>query len=116
MTTYTKQKLSGATNGRGIKVATLGTPGTLIHTTVDADGQMNELWIYATNSSGGVVSLTLEFGGVTDPDDLIELELASKLGLTLVVPGLLLDGGVLVRAFASVADVITIFGYVHHLS
>lgn len=116
MTTYTKKFLSESTNGRGILVATLGTPGTLIHTVVDADDQMDEIWIYATNSSPNVVSLTIEKGGVTDPDDLIELDLAGRAGLTLVDCGLPLDGGVLVRAFASVVDVISIWGYVHRLS
>lgn len=116
MTLYTKKKLSESTNGRGIKVVPLGTPGTLLHTSVDVDGQMGEVWIYAMNSSSDIVQLTVEFGGVTDPDDLITLDLAGEAGLTLVVPGLVLDGGVLVRAFASVANVITIFGYVHHLS
>ena len=113
MANFTKELLSGSTNGRGIKVGATSTPGTMIHT---ADGTAtDEVWIYAMNTSASSETLTLEWGGTTDPDDLIEITLAASPGLTLIVPGLPLDGGVVVRAFAGTADVVTVHGYVNRI-
>ena len=67
--TFTKEFLSGSNNGRPIKVAAAVTPGTLIHT---ADNSAkDEIWLYAVNNDTADRLLTIEFGGVTDPDDLI---------------------------------------------
>jgi len=115
MVAITKQKLSEATNGRAIKVGATATPGTLIHTAVNTASIVDEVWLYAQNTSANDVKLTLEFGGVTAPDDLVEFTVPAEDGLYLVAPGLLLDGGVLVRAFAGTIDVLTILGYVNRI-
>ena len=57
------------------------------------------------------MKLTLEFGGVTDPDDHIEFTVPAEDGLYVVVPGLYLSGGVLVKAFAATGNVLTIWGH-----
>ena len=45
MATYTKLKLSGSTDGKGIKVTQTATPGDIIHTAhVSA---LDEIWLYA---------------------------------------------------------------------
>lgn len=114
MAIFTKQLLSGSTDGRQISVAANATPGTLIHT-ADATA-LDEIWLWAVNTDGSQVDLTVEFGGVTDPDDLIEVGLGAGEGLILVVPGWVLTNGLIVRAFASVADVVNIGGYVNRVT
>jgi hypothetical protein len=116
MPTYSKQLLSGSTNGKGIKVAATATAGTLIHTAVAGTSSEDEIWLYAHNTSGSAVKLTLEWGGVTAPDDHIEINIGAEgTGLILVAPGILLQNGLVVRAFASTANVINIFGYVSRI-
>lgn len=115
MAIFTKRLLSGSTNGRGILVAEDGTPGTTVHTAVSGTTDVDEIWIWATNSSGAPVLLTLEWGGTTDPDDLIEVSIPATDGLTLVAPGLPLQNGLAVAAFASVEDVVTLHGFVNRI-
>lgn len=112
---FTKRPLSGSTNGRGIPVADDSSPGTTVHTAVAGEDDMDEIWIWATNSSDAPVQLTLEWGGTTDPDDLIAVTIPATDGLTLVAPGLLLQNGLDVAAFASVEDVVTLHGFVNRI-
>ena len=116
MATYSKQLLSGSTNGKGIKVAATATAGTLIHTAIAGTSSEDEIWLYAHNTSSVAVKLTLEWGGVAAPDDHIEINIGSEgTGLILVAPGILLQNGLVVRAFAGTANVINIFGYVNRI-
>lgn len=115
MAIFSKFLLSGSTNGRPIKVTATGTPGTLIHTAV-ATPSFDELWLYAVNTSAPNRDLTIELGGVTSPDDLIEVGIPGQEGLVLVVPGSPLDGSVVIRAFANVADVINIIGWINRIT
>ena len=116
MATYSKQLLSGSTNGKGIKVVATATAGTLIHTAIAGTSSEDEIWLYAHNTSSAVVKLTLEWGGVAAPDDHIEINIGSEgTGLILVAPGILLQNGLVVRAFAGTANVINIFGYVNRI-
>lgn len=118
MATAVKRKLSGSTNGRGIKLAATSTPGTAIHTAVagTTDGTYDEIWLYAYNGHTTTVTLTIELGGTTVPDDNIIITLAAKTGLTLIVPGLILQNGVAVKGFASIANVIVITGFVNAIT
>jgi hypothetical protein len=117
MATFSKQLLSGSTNGRGIKVVATATAGTLIHTAVAGTTPEDEIWLYAHNTSASAVKLTLEWGGTTAPDDHIEVNIpVDGTGLVLVAPGILLQNGLVVRAFAGTANVINIFGYVNRIS
>ncbi len=109
--TLTKEPLSGSTSGRPIKVAATGTPGTLIHT--EGANTWDEVWLWAVNTSSSDVKLTLEWGGTTSPDDLIEMTIPGEGGLYPISPGLSLEDGVVVRAFADTADVINIVGFVN---
>jgi hypothetical protein len=116
MATYSKQLLSGSTNGRAIKVAATATAGTLIHTAISGTSSLDEVWLYAHNTSASAVKLTLEFGGVTAPDDHIEINIGAEgTGAVLVAPGLLLQNSLVIRAFAGTANVLNIFGYVNRI-
>jgi len=112
---YTKQKLSGSTNGKGIKVAAIATAGTAIHTAVAGTTDWDEVWIYAFNSDSATVDLTLEYGGTSDPDNLIVCSIPALSGLQLVVPGLLLQNAQALAAFASSANKIIIYGFVNRI-
>jgi hypothetical protein len=114
MATFSKEILSGSTNGRPISVDTTSTPGTLIHTAVD-DPAKDEVWLYVVNTSASAVKITIEFGGTTSPDDLIVKEIAAN-SIEQVVPGFPINNELVVRAFAATADVLNVVGFVNRIS
>ncbi len=118
MSQAVKRKLSGSTDGMPIKVAATATLGTTIHKAVSGttDGSYDEVWLYAYNGHTTTVTLTIEFGGATVPDQNIIIALPSKSGLTLIVPGLILQNSKVVTAFATVANVITLSGFVNRIT
>jgi hypothetical protein len=119
MATFTKEKLSASTDGRAIKVAATATAGTTIHTGSATATTYDEVWLYAQNTSASAVKLTIEWGGVSSPDDLIELTVQPEAGLVTITPGLLIKGNatpLVIRAFAASADVITIHGFVNQIT
>jgi hypothetical protein len=116
MATFTKTILSGSTDGRAIKVAATATPGTLIHTGSTTAATLHEIWLYVTNTDTNNIKLTIEWGGVTSPDDTIEAVIPAESGFFLMVPGLLIKGNatpLVVRAFAATANLLTINGFVN---
>lgn len=113
MAFYSKQLLSGSTNGRQIAV---GSSATTIHTAVSGTSSLDEVWIYAVNSDASAVKLTINWGGTTVPNDLIEIVIPAESGYTLVVPGLILQNGLTISAFAATAGVVLIAGYVNRIS
>ena len=119
MATFTKNHLSGSTDGRMIKVAATATAGTTIHTGPTNTAHFHEVWLYAVNSDTTDRKLTIEWGGVDAPDDLIEFTVKAENGLYLIVPGLVLQGNataLLVRAFCATANVVSIAGYVNEIA
>ena len=119
MATFTKQILSGSTDGRMIKVVATATAGTTIHTGSATATTFDEVWLYAVNSDTTDRKLTIEWGGVSAPDDLIEFTVEAENGLYLIVPGLVLQGNataLVVRAFCASADVVSIAGYVNEIA
>lgn len=117
----TKRKLSGSTNGKPIKItniATGGSPEDVIHTAVAGTtaGTFDEIWLWAYNSDPNEVILTIEFGGASVPDQNIKLPIPSLIGLVPVLPGLILQNGLAVKAFASKANVVTISGFVNAIT
>ena len=112
---YQKRKLSGSIDGRGIKVTATVSPGSLIHTALDsvAANEWDEIFIQAVNTSAAAVKLTVEWGGVSNPDDLIEITIPAESGFSEVISGNVLQNGATVRAFAAQADVIVLHGYVN---
>ena len=119
MATFSKIVLSGSTDGRMVKIAATATAGTTLHTGSATATTFDEIWLYAVNSSASAVKLTIEWGGVSSPDDLIELSIAAESGLVLVSPGLVIKGNatpLVVRAFAATTNVINIAGYVNRIT
>ena len=111
MATFTKQKLSGSTDGKGIKITSnTGGSGTTVHTAVTGTTDFDEVWIYAYNSSASSVNVTVEFGGTT-----IQQAVPAQSGLYLLVPGLPLQNGAVITAFASVVNVVAVYGFVNRI-
>ena len=105
--------------GLAIKVAATATAGTAIHTASSTATTIDEIWLYAVNSSASAVKLTIEWGETAAPDGNIELSVAAESGLVLVVAGLLLQGNAtpkVVRAFAATTNVILLHGYVNRIT
>ena len=115
MATFTKTVLSGSTNGASILISASATPGVVIHTAQSGTSGLDEIWLYADNSSASTVKLKVEFGGTAEKDQ-IELNIPGESGLTLVVPGLVLNNSLVTRAFAATASVVSISGYVNRIS
>jgi len=115
----TKEVLSGSTRGRGVLVAATSSTGTTIHTTGTSATNTDEIWLYATNNDTVSRNLTIEFG-TTGAANEIFYTIPPKEAMFLLSPGLVLRGdgsaGEVVRAFASVTNVITIFGYVNRIA
>ena len=122
MATFTKTLLSGSTQGKAIKIAsgTSGTAGTTVHATGTSSSIIDEVWLYAYNSSSAAVVLTLQYGGVTTVDNELKLSVPATAGLTLYIPGLILTGtgsaANTISAFASTTNVVTVSGYVNRIS
>ena len=122
MATFTKLALqpAGSTGtGLAIKVAATATAGTAIHTASTTTTTIDEIWLYAVNTSASSVKLTIEWGETTAPDGHIEVTVLPEAGLVTVVPGFLLQGNAtpkVVRAFAGTANVISIHGFVNRIT
>lgn len=117
MPVFSRQLLSGSTNGRPIPVAATATPGTLLHTAVGGTSAFDEIYLYVSNVTGAAATLTLEWGGVTDPGDhaVKQLSIAANSGPTLVAAGLVLNNGLAVRAFSGAASALNITGWVNRI-
>ena len=122
MATFTKLALqpAGSTGtGLGIKVAATSGTGTAIHTASSTSTTVDEIWLYAVNTSSSSVKLTIEWGEATAPDGNIELTVLPEAGLVTVIPGLVLQGNAtakVVRAFAATANVVVVHGFVNRIS
>lgn len=115
MQDWTLEDLSASTGGKQIKIVQTATPGTPIHLTHATARDMAEL--YAVNNDTVERELTIEYGGVASPDDLIRVQLPPKQGLVLVLPGCNpLTGARTIAAFASAANVVCVQGHVKRVT
>jgi hypothetical protein len=114
MATFSKQLLSGSTDGKNVKVVATATAGTTIHTAHAS--ATDEVWLYAMNTDSVSRKLTLEYGGTTSPDDLVEVTIGTEAGWVLVCPGLLLTNSLVIKAFAAAANVVVLNGYVNRIT
>lgn len=114
MATFSKVLLSGSTSGRNIKVAATSTPGTTLHTAHAT--AYDEVYLFACNTDTTDRKLTIERGGTTSPDDLVEQTIPAEAGWIPVEIGAPLTGSVVVKAFAATANVIVISGWVNRIT
>jgi hypothetical protein len=120
MATYTKVLLSGSTQGQPITVVQTASTGTTIHATGNSSSNIDEIWLYANNTSTSPVLLTVQFGGTDAVQHAKPIILSPQSGDVLILAGLPLTGtgsaANTVYAFAATASVITISGYVNRIS
>ena len=114
MATFSKVILSGSTSGKQIKVVATATAGTTIHTAHAS--AIDEVWLFAVNSSSTAVKLTIEWGEAGAPEGNIEVTVPGESGYLMVVPGCPLTGSLVVKAFAATANVVMINGYVNRIT
>lgn len=91
----------------GIQISATSSPGTTIDT-VDAT-DFDHLYIFAVNNHTADVTFTLEWGGTGVTQ--LEYKLSFQSGLFDVSPGIPLTGGLVVKGFASVTNVVNVFVY-----
>jgi len=110
-----KRILSGSTDGMPIKIAATSSPGTTIDTAVagTTPGTYDEGWLWAWNIHTADVVLTLEIG---DAGAQMIVTIPYKAGMVPIRPGNLLQNEKVIKAFASVADVIFIDGHKHSIT
>ena len=117
MASYSKKKLTGSIYGKGIKVSSVSSSSpTLVHTSVSGTTDFDELWLWAYNDHTDTqpVNLTVEFG--TTDKTKITMAIDPRKGLFLVCPGLPLQFGITVNAYAEIADKITLYGFSNRIT
>lgn len=118
MATFGVGLLSGSpASGRVIPVAATATPGTLIHTAVAGAAFFDEVYLWASNVTAAAVTLTVQWGGVTDPGDHLvkAYTIPANSPPVLIAAGLRVNGGIVIGAFCSVASAVNISGNVNSI-
>jgi|TARA_R100000008_G_scaffold53684_1_gene32653 hypothetical protein len=112
---YSREFFTGTGDGTGLKVTstTAGAADTIHLAPSDV---RDEVWLYAYNDHSADVLLTLLWGDATDPDDYIRKTIPTRAGFTLVIPGLMVDEGKRIKAFAATANEVMIHGYVNRIT
>jgi hypothetical protein len=114
MATYSRLKLSGSTDGKGIDVAatSIGS-GTTIHTAHATS--LDHVTLYATNTHSADVVLTVGWGGTADPD-IFTQTIPFGSGLILLIADLPLTNSLIVKAAGGTGSVIQLYGYVNRVT
>lgn len=107
---YSLEFLSASDNGRNIKVVETATPGTTIHT-ADASAK-DEVSLECANLDSVTRTLVLEVGGVTSPDDHIQIDIPPNIGAIPVMAGRVFSNSKVIRAYCATANVLVIGGSV----
>lgn len=106
--TLTVSNNGGFTRPYLVTSTAISSPGVAVHTATSSINNVDEIWIWAQNNHTANVELVIGWGGVLDRD-CIKVTIPYKAGLHLVVPGLRLNSGLIVKAAASVPNVINLF-------
>lgn len=117
MATYSRQLLSGSTNGKEIPVVATATPGTTIHTAIAGTGSYDEIYLWASNITGTAATLTIEWGGTGVGNQLVNTyTIPANSAPTVIASGQVLQNGLVVGAFSGTASAINLVGYVNRIS
>jgi len=112
MATFTESTLSGSTSGKPVPVVATATLGTTLHT-AGASGY-DKVWLWASNVTAIAATLTIEWGGATDPGEHM-VKAFSIPPNSLPIPiasGQIIRDSLLVTAFSGTASAINVSGYV----
>ncbi len=113
--------LSASADGSPIQITTTGlvtglsaaSPyvGQVIHSGIGTGSQLDEVFLYATNRAVSGLYLGIQWGN-TGTGASMQMTIPSADGFTLISPGLIIGSGSIIRAYASVANNISLMGYV----
>lgn len=106
---------SGSTNGKPIKVVATATLGTTFHTAAAGTAGVDEVTMFLSNTDTVDRAVTVEFGGVSSPDNLMKFTVPAGDSI-LAVPGIPIQNSLAVTVFAAAANVVTMWGYVNRIS
>lgn len=116
MASISKVLLSGSTNGRFIQVTGTASAGAnLIHTAASGTTNLDELHIFATNYHTSDVTLTVEYGGTAASNE-VKFTIPPNVGLIEIIPSFLLQNSLVVDAYANVASVVNVGGFVNRIT
>ncbi len=117
MATYSRVLLTGCVSGKVIIVVANATPGTTVHTAIAGAVAFDELYLWASNVTASPATLTIEWGGVTDPGNHIikAYSIPANSPPIPIVTGQVLNGGLVVGAFSGTASAINLSGYVNRI-
>ena len=117
MATYSRQLLSGSTNGLPVPVAATASPGTTIHTAIAGTSAFDEVYIWASNVTGASATLTVQWGGTTDPtNDLVyTYSIPANSPPIPIATGQVLQNGLVIKAWSGTASAINLTGYVNRI-
>ena len=95
----------------------VATAGTLIHTALTGTAGQDEVYLWVTNVTGTAATLTVEWGGVTDPGDHIvkAVSVPANSPPIPIAVGQCLNNALVVRAFSGTASALNITGYVNRI-
>lgn len=101
---------SGSTNGLGVKVTGTNSAGAVtVHTAVTGTTDFDLVTLEAYNDDTVPITLAIEFGGTTDPDNVIRVEIPPRQGPIPVITDLPLRNGLVVKAFAGTANKVIVY-------
>ena len=106
-------KLSGSTDGKGVKVTGTSSAADVTVHTAHATA-LDFVTLYAVNqdADGETRTLTLAWGGETDPDNLISVPISAKVGPVMVCDRFPITNSLVVGAWADEADDVMVYGFV----
>lgn len=110
---FAKRLLSGSTDGKSIKVTgTDSGSADTIHTAIAGSSGFDEVWLWAFNNDTTTRTLMI----LVDGQETAAVGITAKTGLFVILPGIPVNNTKLVKAYASVANMIYISGYVNRIS
>jgi hypothetical protein len=116
-TSITREHLSDSTNGKPIHItATASGSAHDIHTATSTTDQKDEIWIWVSNNHTDPVNVYILWGGTSTTTDMINTLVPPRRGSYLMIAGNTLDGGLVVKAYASVTAVVNVFGHVNRIT
>ncbi len=121
MATYSKEFLSGSTNGAKVRATATGSSLDTIHSTGISNTIKDEIWLYASNPNAFDINLYILIGGDNFTNDVAFYgTIEAYAGNVLICPGLILrgDGAAALNVKGNVSNSagINIFGYVNRIT
>jgi hypothetical protein len=118
MASIIKKILTGSTDGLPITVSATTTDTTTIHAITTATANIDEVWLYAYNSSSLTVTLTVVAGGAT-ASGFFTQDIPGRDGFIQVMGGMTFQGNATSRTIvcgASTSMVVQLYGWVNRIT